>query len=248
MSVQVHFIGCGDAFGSGGRFQTCFLIEDSRGRIAIDFGASSLIALKRQGIDPASIDMVIVSHLHGDHFAGLPFLLLDLHLRAQSTRPLTLAGPPGFAKGLKNLCNVMYPDVWEIEWQFPFNVIEIVPGIPAELLGRSISTRQVAHSSRIAPSTAIRITCDGKTIGYSGDTGWTDELLKIAIGTELFICECNFYTRNLSETHLNYETIIENLSQIQTKRLILTHLGEEALNHLDNMNIETAEEGKVISI
>ncbi len=248
MSVKVYFIGCGDAFGNGGRFQTCFIIEDSKGRIAIDFGASSLVALKQQNIDPTSLSMIVISHLHGDHFAGLPFLLLDLHRQAQDTKPLILAGPPGFIDSLETLCNAMYPDMWERDWSFPLKLVEIVPGLPVEFLGRSIATQEVAHSTRIAPSTAIRITCDGKTIGYSGDTGWTEDLVKIAAGTHLFICECNFFAENRSTTHLNYQTVKKNKGRLHTKRLILTHLSDEPLGSLDRIDIEIAEDGKVISI
>lgn len=248
MSVQLQFIGCGDAFGSGGRFQTCFVIDDSQGRIGIDFGASSLIALKSHNIEPAGLDMVIISHLHGDHFAGLPFLLLDLHLRAKSGRPLTLAGPPGFAESLENLCNVMYPNIWETQWHFPLNVVEIKPGIDTELFGRTFTTREVLHSPHNSPATAIRVACDDKVIAYSGDTGWTDALVEVADGTDLFICECNFFTMNPSIHHLSYAALLENVSRLRTKRLILTHLSDEALEHEEKMDIEVAADGKVVSL
>ena len=52
MSVTVRFVGSGDSFGSGGRFQTCILVDGPASRIAIDFGTSSLIALAQQDIDP----------------------------------------------------------------------------------------------------------------------------------------------------------------------------------------------------
>jgi hypothetical protein len=56
MTVSVRFVGSGDSFGSGGQFQTCILVDGPASRVAIDFGASSLIALAQQGIDPNSID------------------------------------------------------------------------------------------------------------------------------------------------------------------------------------------------
>src|SRR5205085_1754146 len=64
-----------------------------RSRFAIDFGASSLIALAQQGIDPNSIDAIVLTHLHGDHCAGVPFLLIDAMLASKRSRPLTIAGP-----------------------------------------------------------------------------------------------------------------------------------------------------------
>lgn len=71
--VLVQFLGSGDAFGSGGRFQTCFYVKCERTRLLIDCGASSLIAMKRFGVDPGAVDLILVTHLHGDHFGGIPF-------------------------------------------------------------------------------------------------------------------------------------------------------------------------------
>src|ERR687888_632079 len=93
MSVTVRFVGSGDSFGSGGRFQTCILVDGPASRIAIDFGTSSLIALAQQGIDHNSIDAIVLTHLHGDHCGGVPFLLIDAMLAAKRARPLTIAGP-----------------------------------------------------------------------------------------------------------------------------------------------------------
>src|SRR4029453_16014863 len=94
MPITVRFVGSGDAFGSGGRFQTCIVVDGPGSRFAIDFGASSPIALARQSIDPNSIDAIVLTHFHGDHCGGVPFLLVDAMLGARRSRALTIAGPP----------------------------------------------------------------------------------------------------------------------------------------------------------
>ena len=76
-ALAVRFLGTGDAFASGGRFQTCIMLETNQERVLLDCGASSLIPIKRAGIDPNEISLVLITHLHGDHFGGLPFLVLD---------------------------------------------------------------------------------------------------------------------------------------------------------------------------
>ncbi|MBI2157181.1 MAG: MBL fold metallo-hydrolase, partial [Candidatus Rokubacteria bacterium] len=81
MSLAVRFLGSGDAFGSGGRFQTCIHLGAAGGSVLVDCGATSLVAMRRFGLDPQGIACVVLSHLHGDHFGGVPFLVLDAQFK-----------------------------------------------------------------------------------------------------------------------------------------------------------------------
>ncbi len=77
--MRVTTVGSGDAFGSGGRFQTCIALAAHSAdvpSVLLDCGATSLTALRQQQIDLNQIEAVLVTHLHGDHFGGLPFLVL----------------------------------------------------------------------------------------------------------------------------------------------------------------------------
>jgi len=91
--MQVRFVGCGDALGSGGRFNTCFHITGARINFLIDCGASTLPSLKRLGIARDGIDLILITHFHGDHFGGLPFLLLDAQFTRRTRRMDGDAGP-----------------------------------------------------------------------------------------------------------------------------------------------------------
>src|SRR6185436_1768144 len=106
-SVSVRVLGCGDAFGSGGRSHTCFFLDTPRTKLVIDFGASALVSMNRFGVDPGAIDAIVLSHLHGDHFAGLPFLLLDAMFVTRRTRPLVIAGPRSVAERVRKACDAM---------------------------------------------------------------------------------------------------------------------------------------------
>src|SRR2546428_11813813 len=128
MPITVRFVGSGDSFGSGGRFQTCILVDGPRSRFAIDFGTSSLIALARQGIEPNSLDAIILTHLHGDHCGGVPFLLIDAMLAAKRTRPLTIAGPRDLRRRMDEIREALFPGSHVMTPRFPVEWIEMEPG------------------------------------------------------------------------------------------------------------------------
>src|SRR5918996_5153246 len=93
--MRLTIIGCGDAFGAGGSFQTSFHVRADASTFLIDCGASTLIGMRRLGLEPNDIDTVFVTHLHGDHVGGLPWLLVDGIYASKRTRPLQVTGPRG---------------------------------------------------------------------------------------------------------------------------------------------------------
>ena len=167
--MNLTIVGSGDAFGSGGRSNTCFWLETAKGTIVVDFGASALPALKALRLDPNRIDAIVLSHLHGDHFGGLPFLLLDAQFLSRRERPLTVAGPPGARARLDTALEVFFPKSSGSKWKFAWRVEEIIPGIQSDVLGHSVVTAEVVHGSG-APSTALRLSDGDKVFAYSGDT------------------------------------------------------------------------------
>src|SRR5215203_1963881 len=183
--MRLTIIGSGDAFGSGGRFNTCFMIETGGRIVLLDCGASSLVALKGRNIDPNTIDGIILSHLHGDHFGALPFLLLDAQFLAQRERPLLIAGPPGTRARLDAALEVFFPRSTANKWRFSWKVMEIEVGRETEVLGHSVTTTEVVHYSG-APSTALRLSDGQKLFAYSGDTEWVEALVAVANGADLF--------------------------------------------------------------
>ena len=96
-------------------------------------------------------------------------------------------------------------------------------------------------------SLGLTIRANGRTILYSGDTGWTEELLARSSGTDLFICECCFYETRVP-FHLDYPRISENRERFETSRLILTHLGREVVARSSELEIDLAFDGLSLSI
>ncbi len=244
--VTVRFLGCGDAFGSGGRFQTCFLVRSGTARFLIDCGASSLIAMNRFGVDPAEIDLILLSHLHGDHFGGLPFFLLDAQILRKRTRPLVIAGPPGLRKRLTDAMEVLFPDSSRIRSSFPRELIELRPERPRALDGITVTPYVVEHPSGDPPF-ALRIECGGKIITYSGDTGWTDALVEAARGADLFIVEAYLFDKKTS-LHMDLKTLTAHLGDLSARRVILTHLGADMLARASGLPYQCAEDGATVVV
>nr|WP_201776717.1 MBL fold metallo-hydrolase [Allosalinactinospora lopnorensis] len=143
--AAVTFAGSGDAFGSGGRFQAYIHIRPPRGEaVLLDCGATSLAALKRQGLDPGDIGTVFVSHLHGDHFGGLPFLVLDGQF-AKRSRPLRVAGPQGTAQRLTEAMEAMFPGSSTAHRRFAVQIVELQPGRTARVGDIEVDAWEVAH-------------------------------------------------------------------------------------------------------
>jgi ribonuclease BN (tRNA processing enzyme) len=225
--MRLTVVGSGDAFGSGGRFNTCFWLETAKGTLTVDFGASALPALKALQLDLNRIDGIVLSHLHGDHFGGLPFLLLDAQFLSRRERPLAIAGPPGTRERLDAALEVFFPKSSRNKWRFPWSVQEIAVGVKTEVLGYEVLTVEVIHQSG-APSTAVRISDGEKTFAYSGDTEWTDALLPIAANADLFMCECYGYEGAMTG-HLSWEMLKPKIPALRAKRLMITHMGPAAL-------------------
>jgi ribonuclease BN (tRNA processing enzyme) len=159
--MELRVLGCGDAFGSGGRFNTCFHVETSATRFLIDCGASALIAMRRFGVEPNGVETVFLTHLHGDHFGSLPFLILDAQLVSGRTAPLTIAGPPGLRERQPALMEAMFPGSSTVERRFALHLVEIAPETPIEVNRVVLTAFPVRHPAG-GPSFALRLTCEGK--------------------------------------------------------------------------------------
>jgi ribonuclease BN (tRNA processing enzyme) len=243
--VRLRFLGCGDAFASGGRFQTSFLLDGAEEPLLIDCGATTLIALKRHGIDSSSIGSVLLSHLHGDHFGGLPWLVLDGQF-AKRTRELVIGGPTGTTTRFIEMFESLYPGAVGAERPFETRVVELPEGRPYPIGPAVVTTFPVVHTPATQPH-ALRIEYGGKVISYSGDTQWTDALVEVADGADLFVCECQEYDRSVPG-HMDFLTLSARRAELGCRRLIVTHMGEEMLSRVGSLDVEAAEDGMVVEV
>jgi len=243
--VVVQFVGSGDAFGSGGRFQTCLHLSGAGDPVLIDCGASSLVALKRQGIDPLEIGWVLLTHLHGDHFGGLPFLILDGQF-SRRTRPLVIAGPPGLRQRIEAAMEVFFPGSTRVSRRFAVEFVELGERVMATVGPARVTACGVVHASG-APSYALRVDYGGKVIAYSGDTEWTDNLVEATRGADLFVCEAYTFEKPI-KYHLDHASLRAHAARLECGRIILTHMGPDMLSRRGEAAFEHAEDGTRVEL
>ncbi len=243
--VELHFLGSGDAFGSGGRLQTCLLLRGAGEPLLIDCGASSLIAMKRAGIDPSDIGLVLLSHLHGDHFGGVPFLILDGQF-SRRQRPLVIAGPPGVRARVEAAMEVLFPGSTGVTRRFAVSFVEIGERQPQRLGSATVTAFEVHHACG-APPFALRVEYGGKVVTYSGDTEWTESLIAAARGADVFVCEAYYFEKAI-RFHLDCSTLRRQQARLECARVILTHMSQDMLSHIGDTEFECADDGRVITL
>ena len=248
--MKVTFVGTGDAFGSGGRAHTCIRIDADGRTLLLDFGAASIVGWRRLGFSFNDVDAIFITHLHGDHFGGLPFLMLEAQFIEPRSKPLTIMGPPGLRARLSMAMEAFFPRSSGITYRFPWIVEEVPPTGEFTLAGFDLRTVEVIHSAG-APPTAVRVTHDGKTFAFSGDSAWTDRLIDISAGADVFACECHSMAPGVPG-HMDWPRLREHLPRISAKRMFVTHMGPDVLANIAKIcaegGFEAAEDGLVLDI
>jgi ribonuclease BN (tRNA processing enzyme) len=222
------------------------MVTSEQGTCLLDCGATALVAMRRFAVDPATIDVIFLSHLHGDHFAGLPFLLLQQHFVGHRDRPLVIAGPAGTEQRVRTALEVFFPGSAQLAWEFPLRFAELTERGSARFGPFAITPHVVTHPSGSA-AFAFRLSAGNRLIGYSGDTEWTDVLLKVARDTDLFITECYAFDSSPPH-HITYNVLRQHLHQLRTKRLLLTHLSQTMLARRKEVGLDVAEDGQLIEL
>jgi ribonuclease BN (tRNA processing enzyme) len=245
--MHLQFIGCGDAFGSGGRFNTCFHVVGKKTNALIDCGATSVVAMNKFAINRNAIDVIFITHFHADHFAGLPFFILEANYILKRDRPLTIAGPPGLKSRYAELMDATFSGTKSLELRFPLTLRELDIGKRNDVGGVRVFPFHVVHDDRAGPCLGYRLEYENKIVAFSGDTEWTESLIDLGRRADLFICES--YTRDKPiMTHMALSSLEKHLDQIRPKRLVLTHMSDDMLARRAEVPYDTAEDGMTVEI
>jgi ribonuclease BN (tRNA processing enzyme) len=215
--------------------------------LLLDCGGSSLPMIKRH-LDPAEIMGIAVTHLHGDHFGGIPFLLDEQKWSGRRT-PLAIGGPPSLEARVMHVAKGYTMDLsrGSLGYDVPFVVLarEEQP-----LAGARVAAIPVRHSPDAEPH-GLRVRVDGKVIAYTGDATWTPALVDVARGADLFICEATLFATSeeaANPVHISYQTLMAHRGELDCRRIVLTHLGATTLAHLADLELDHATDGLDLTV
>ena len=239
---QVVALGSADAFFSAARGSTAWLVDDGAPLCAVDLGPTALLALRRLGRDPQDLRAVHFTHLHGDHIAGWPFLLVDAVYRARRDDPLAVTGPPGTRDRLQALWAACYADAAAKELPFPLEVCELEPGRAAEVCGRRVEALRAQHQRPPHVALSRRLHGPAGVLAFTGDTGPHAGLGELARDAALLCAECTDlrppeqassgaaadYPAGAGRRHLSWDDLRAHLPTLGVRRIALGHLGAES--------------------
>jgi ribonuclease BN (tRNA processing enzyme) len=247
--MKITIVGSGDAFGTGGRSHTCVCVKSGATTAVVDFGAGSISSWKKLGLNLNDVDLIVISHLHGDHFGGLPFFLLDSQFVTHRTKPLLMIGPPGLKARLETLLEVFFPGAMKFKWNFAWEAEEILARRVSKAAGMTIETFEVLHPSG-GLATGIRLSDGERTFAFSGDTSWTGSLIELSAAADLFLVEC-YSGGDPVPNHMDWPTLKSHIAEFTAKQTVLTHLSESALACVPEMEaagLSIAFDGRVIDL
>lgn len=234
MSVsRILFLGTGTAFHHDGRGSQAILVEPDRTPpFLVDLGPTGMSAMMRFGVRYDALDRLFVTHLHGDHIAGWPFLLLNLNFLVGRSRPLAVYGPPGLRECLEGLTRLCYREILQNgKLSFPVHYRELpvqeASGLDAGC-GLSFDVVPMEHH---ASSLGYRFEFGGKSVAVTGDTRWCAGLERLARHSDVLVVECTS-REDRTHPHVSLQDIRERIAELECSEVVLVHLTDEVASDL----------------
>jgi ribonuclease BN (tRNA processing enzyme) len=188
------------------------------GRLLLDGGAPLLPHMNRLGVDAGAIEVVFLTHFHGDHTLGLPPFVL--HRVFVDPRPITFVGPPKVEERLEALWDVSWGADWKKVMKPRFKVTYETAQPAGEVAGYRYETVKLDHGT--SGSNGYRIWINGKILAYSGDTEATAPLDELVAGADVAIVEATGPGDVFS--HMSFESATALKKRHPKTRFMFNHL------------------------
>ncbi|NUM34214.1 MAG: MBL fold metallo-hydrolase [Candidatus Brocadiae bacterium] len=240
-SLRLLFLGTGDYANTGARANQSIWIQSQDTNVLLECGPTTLLRMQQERLNPNELQAVLITHFHGDHFVGIVFLDLALTLDWNRQKSIVYAGPRGLQNHFEQTYKVCYGDFYP-NYQFPRNFEEYSPKQTYNLEGMQIFPIPMKHKKE---SLGYRIQTQGKTIAFTGDTAWNDDMINLSKDADLLITECVDYQKT-SKNHLSYQELKEHSALLGAKKIVLTHVGKDVLENRSSIQWDIMDDGKEI--
>lgn len=219
--MKIIFLGVGEALDANQPNTSILVLPDNRqqnGQILLDCGFTTPHQYFKLHPSPEELKLVWISHFHGDHFLGVPLLVLRFW-EMNRRDPLTIVGQKGIADKISQVLELAYPG---LQNRLGFSLVykELMPGPPQQISGFAWQTAYNEHSQ---PCQALRLNNGGRSIFYSGDGRPTPATLLLAAGCDIIIHEAYRFQED-TPGHGSIAGCIDFARKAGAKRLALLHI------------------------
>jgi ribonuclease BN (tRNA processing enzyme) len=243
--MKLTVVGCSPAWPNPGGAQSGYMLEGPQ-RLLLDCGPGVLARL-RNGFSVngwPKVDAIAITHFHLDHWGDLvPWVWGTMWGLGREYKPPEVWLPPGGREELAAFgTRFGTPDMFNRS----FDLREFVEGEPFAAAGFELTPVRLPHYT--VQTFGFRVTNSDRTLAYSGDSGPSDRLAKLAGDVDLFICEATLERGELDgepRGHLSADEAIAAFDASGAKRLLLTHRPQELA--LDN-GLEQAHDGLELQV
>jgi ribonuclease BN (tRNA processing enzyme) len=219
--MKLTILGSGTVVPDSSRNSAGYFLELSDARLMLDCGAGTLHALARYCLPWEQMTHLFVSHFHVDHVGELASLFFAFRygMKSERNEPLTIVGPRGIDRVMDGLERAFGQNLLEQRFRVDLKVVE--PGHSYELdSGSRLTFFKTPHTDE---SLAVSIQSGGRSICYTGDTGYSDELVGFFRGADVLISECSFLEPREGVRHLCVREVSRLAARAMVARLIVTH-------------------------
>jgi ribonuclease BN (tRNA processing enzyme) len=198
----------------------------ANGRYVFDAPPTLLPHLRHLGLPPTDIQAVFISHFHGDHFLGLPFLFLDYLYLTPRQSDLLIVGPPGIEAKSEGLADMAFPGLSGADAGYRRVYVEAQPGGEQSLADAHFQALRMRHAGEKLECFGYKLRLGGMTVAYTGDTEMCDEIFLLAEGADVLVMDCS-YCEGEGPEHLGLQGVLEVRRRVSPRTtIILTHLDE----------------------